>query len=124
MIKIILLEDDPSVAVLLQSSLAIHGYSVDHYSKGTDFLNQMPPVAPAIVVSDYQLPDLTIYDLFTSIQAHYTDPLPRFLVISACKRPELNTVWLDYFEATYIEKPFKIADFIRTIKKISSKSSQ
>src|SRR5690348_11438716 len=53
---IAVIDDDPAVCESTKLLLEIYGFSVQTYSNGPDFLNEMPDVA--CIVVDYMMPDL------------------------------------------------------------------
>jgi two-component system response regulator TrcR len=116
MADIILIEDDPSVAILIGDILLMKGYSVRIFSRGNDFIGTIPEQCPAIVISDYQLPDLPVADLFQAIQERYTPEIPRFIIISARSKTEVDWPIIERFKALFIEKPFRLREFIKSIE--------
>lgn len=120
MAKIILIEDDPSVAILIGDVLQMKGYAIEKFSRGNDFLATPSEECPAIIISDYQLPDLSVLDLFQAVQNRYTPESPRFIIISARSRGEVDLRSLDPFKPIFFEKPFLMREFLRAIEEICS----
>jgi DNA-binding response OmpR family regulator len=120
MANIILIEDDPSVAILIGDILLMKGYNVCTFSRGNDFLGTIPEQCPTIVISDYQLPDLSVQELFQAIQARYAPETPRFIIISARSKAEVDLPIFEKFKPIFIEKPFLIREFIKSVEEICS----
>lgn len=120
MAKIILIEDDPSVAILIGDVLQMKGHTVARFSRGADFVTTFFDQCPAIVISDYQLPDVSVYDLFKAVQARYAPESPRFIVISARPEKEVDLRTLEKFNPVFFEKPFLMREFLKTIEEICS----
>jgi len=60
---IYLIDDDESMRVSLTRMLRDLGYLVEDYASATIFLEKSVPVAPAVILLDMQMPDMTGLDL-------------------------------------------------------------
>ncbi len=57
-VRVLVVEDDPSVRGLLQTLLVAEGYEVSTASDGLGGLGQIAATAPALVLLDLMMPDL------------------------------------------------------------------
>jgi DNA-binding response OmpR family regulator len=57
-VRVVVVEDDPSVRGLLQTLLVAEGYSVSTASDGLGGLGQIAATSPALVLLDLMMPDL------------------------------------------------------------------
>ena len=57
-VRVLVVEDDPSVRGLLQTLLAAEGYEVSTASDGLAGLGQVAALSPALVLLDLVMPDL------------------------------------------------------------------
>ena len=60
---IFLIDDDESMRTSLARMLGEVGYQVQEYASATDFLEKSLPLAPAVILLDMQMPDVTGLDL-------------------------------------------------------------
>lgn len=60
---IYLIDDDESMRVSLSRMLRELGYLVEDYSSAATFLQKSIPIAPAVILLDMQMPDMTGLDL-------------------------------------------------------------
>jgi len=120
MAKIILIEDDPSVAILIGDVLLMKGYTVKRFARGNDYLTSFSEQCPTVVISDYQLPDLSVQELFPAIQTRYAPEIPKFIIISARSRTEIDLRSVEKFNPVFFEKPFLMREFLKSIQEICS----
>jgi len=120
MANLVLIEDDLSVAILIGDILTIKGHTVQTFSSASNFFAAIPQQCPTIVISDYQLPDISIQDLFEAIQDYYSPKTPRFIIISARSRTEVPLESLYAYKPLFVEKPFSIKDFMHLVEEICS----
>jgi FixJ family two-component response regulator len=60
---IYLIDDDESMRTSLSRMLKDVGYIVEDFSSAVEFLEHSMPVAPAVILLDMQMPDVTGLDL-------------------------------------------------------------
>ena len=60
---IAIVDDDPSVLKSLSRALRIHAYETRAFASAGDFLTQLPAGAPACLILDVQMPDMTGLEL-------------------------------------------------------------
>lgn len=78
--RILIVEDDPGLAVLERELLEDRGLAVDHAADGKTALARLGQTpAPDLVLLDYSLPDMTASDLLDRLAAAAV-PLPPFIV--------------------------------------------
>jgi FixJ family two-component response regulator len=65
---IFLIDDDASMRKSLKSLLEFFGYQVHVFSSATDFLQIQIHVAPAVIITDMRMPDMTGVELQAELQ--------------------------------------------------------
>lgn len=68
MSRILIIDDDPSICVLLQRYLQRQGYSVEVAVTGAEGLQRLRSFQPILVILDLNLPDVSGYDLCQQMQ--------------------------------------------------------
>lgn len=119
--RVLLVEDDPSVANSVQDGLVTNGYTVDYVSNGTSALVAISSdPQPDIVLLDLGLPDIDGQDVCRSIRADSTVPI---IVISARGEEVDKVVGLELGADDYLAKPFGIRELIARIRAVTRRSS-
>ena len=73
--RIVVVEDDPSVAELVTLYLRNAGFIVEHARTGAEARTKIGETRPALVVPDLGLPDADGVDLFREIRTHADTPV-------------------------------------------------
>ena len=112
--QILLVEDDPSVALTIRTILDAEGYPVEHVSSSGEALDLLADHSYPIVLSDIYLDERTGLDVLRRAKSLN----PHCVVVLMTARGTFETV----LEATqagafdYIAKPFVVPQFIRVIQ--------
>ena len=110
---IYLIDDDESMRTSLSRMLRDVGYIVEDFSSAVTFLEDSMPVAPAVILLDMQMPDMTGLDLqeklvqlgrktpivFVSGQSHSHQ------IVKSLKRGALD----------FLFKPFNLEDLLKAV---------
>jgi DNA-binding response OmpR family regulator len=118
---IIVVEDDPSVAVLIGELLTLRGFEVISSATGDSCLATLPQAVPKLVIADLFLPDITASVLFERITEFYLPNSVLFLLMSAHSENDFDFSQYQSFGAVFIRKPFEIASFLRKIDYLCTK---
>lgn len=115
MIKILLVEDDMTLAMGIEYSLKVEGYQVDigkNFVKGKELIDKNDY---NLVILDIGLPDGNGFDLCKYIRKDKTTPI----IFLTAQDEEVNIVMgLDLGGDDYITKPFRIKELISRIKAV------
>jgi len=111
--KILIVEDDQSIARLEKDYLEINGFEVVHESTG-DLVSIMELVKEChLVILDLMLPNGNGFDICKKIRESYDKPI---LIVSA-KDEDMNIVLgLGFGANDYIKKPFSPTELIARVK--------
>ena len=123
--KILLVEDDPSVGALIEAVFTGNGSALTWYKSGKETIAHFYAGAFDICILDYSLPDMNGVELSQHIRN--TDPSLPFLFVTG--NHELSIKYLAFEEGCddYILKPFQIRDLVLRVEAIlrrSQKSTQ
>lgn len=118
--RVLLVEDDPSVAGSVRDGLSANGYTVDYVSNGTAALAAISSQPqPDIVLLDLGLPDVDGQDVCRSIRSDSQIPI---IVISARGDEVDKVVGLELGADDYLSKPFGIKELIARMRAVSRRS--
>ncbi len=119
--RVLLIEDDPSVAASVRDGLSANGYTVDYVSNGTAGLAAVDSAPqPDIVLLDLGLPDVDGQDVCRSIRADSQIPI---IVISARGDEVDKVVGLELGADDYLAKPFGIRELIARMRAVTRRSA-
>ena len=109
MARILLAEDDMSLASGLSKILKHDGYAVDHFARGNEALEVAGDEPYAAVILDIGLPDMSGLDVVKTMRVRsIKTPV---LILTAHQDIETCVNSLDFGADDYITKPFDISEF-------------
>jgi two-component system response regulator RegX3 len=108
-VRVLVVEDEESYRLALESALRLEGYLVEVATDGADGIARFTENLPDIVLLDLLLPDTYGTDLLRRM--HAIAPVP-VLIISAVNA-ELDVVLgLELGAADYVTKPFRLRELV------------
>lgn len=112
--RILLIEDDTSIAKGLELNLGLEGYTIRHVGDGPEGLRLAAEWKPDLILLDIMLPTLSGYEVCRELRRkHATLPI---LILSA-KGGELDKVkGLDLGADDYLSKPFGLQELLARVK--------
>ena len=66
---IAVVDDEPQMRKALRRLLSSHGFRVDDYQRGSDFLAAQPSYPVACLILDLHMPDVSGFDALTAMQS-------------------------------------------------------
>ena len=112
--RILLIEDDTSIAKGLELNLGLEGYAVRHVGDGPDGLRVAAEWKPDLVLLDIMLPSLSGYEVCRELRRK--NPHLPILILSA-KGGEVDKVrGLDLGADDYLSKPFGLQELLARVK--------
>ncbi len=110
---IYLIDDDESMRASLSRMLKGVGYMVDDYSSAVTFLEDSLPIAPAVILLDMQMPDMTGLDLQERLlQLGRKTPI---IFISGQSHPHQIVKGLKSGALDFLFKPFNLEDLLKAV---------
>lgn len=122
--KLLLVEDDTTLAMSIEYSLKKEGYLVDsahNYSKAMEFIDSIDSKEYDLIILDIELPDGNGFELCKHIRKTSNSPV----IFLTAKDEEVNVVMgLDIGGDDYITKPFRLKELLSRIKAVIRRTSQ
>ena len=110
---IYLIDDDESMRTSLSRMLKDVGYIVEDFSSAVTFLEHSVPVAPAVILLDMQMPDMTGLDLQEKlVQLGRKTPI---VFVSGQSHPHQIVKSLKRGELDFLFKPFNLEDLLKAV---------
>jgi diguanylate cyclase (GGDEF)-like protein len=106
--RILVVEDDPDIAQMLEIFFSGHGYHVDTAARGGDALDRCRRAAPDLIVLDIMLPDMDGYQVCQTLRTTTrTSHVPIIFLTQKDERSD-RIAGLELGADDYITKPFDI----------------
>src|SRR3989440_9923899 len=113
--RIVVVENDPSVAELVTLYLRNAGFIVEHARTGAEARTKIGETRPALVVLDLGLPDADGVDLFREIRTHADTPV---LALTARAEDVQKIEALEAGMDDYLTKPFNPKELVARVRAI------
>jgi DNA-binding response OmpR family regulator len=112
--SILLVEDDPALALGLSDSLRFEGYRVVHTSKGEKAIELARSESVDCVILDLMLPDMNGYQVCETIRER--DPILPILMLTARGQEADKIRGLEAGADDYMTKPFSIGELVARLR--------
>jgi len=110
---IYLIDDDESIRLSMVRMLMDVGYVVEDFSSAKSFLDHSLPVAPAVILLDMQMPDISGLDLQERLlQLGRKTPI---VFVSGQSHPHQIVTSLKKGAVDFLFKPFNLEDLLRAV---------
>ncbi|MBO9309082.1 MAG: response regulator [Chloroflexi bacterium] len=122
--RIMIVEDDPDLAELLQNFFTVQGYQVLSAAWGEEGVRLTREHAPDLVMLDIRLPDIDGYEVCRRIRAHRrTQDIP--VIFLTEKRDRVDKLaGLELGVVDYITKPFDIQELRLRVRNVLRRAEQ
>ena len=119
---ILLVEDDPSLAMGLCDALEFEGFRVVHSARGADAIEQAKRHSPDCIMLDLMLPDLNGYQVCEQIRR--SDPRTPILMLTARGQEADKIRGLDVGADDYVTKPFSVGELLARIRAVLRRTTR
>lgn len=120
---ILVVEDSPATAKLLELKLTEEGYNVVMSSNAVDAMDKLCHFSPDLVLSDIMMPEMDGFELLQKIRLETVRADIPFIFISAKNSTEDKLRGFDLGGDDYITKPFQVDELIARVR-VSIKRSE
>jgi two-component system, NtrC family, response regulator AtoC len=119
--RILIVDDEENIRLVLKTLLAKQGYSVELAESGEAALEKLEKFDPDVILTDVRMPKMGGLDLLAAIQAkgHHAT----VIVMSAYGNVDLALDAMKAGAYDYIGKPFKPDEVILTLRKAEERES-
>jgi DNA-binding response OmpR family regulator len=116
---LLLVEDDPDILKLLQTTLTFKGYRVITARNGSEGLEAVQRERPAIVIADIMMPKLDGFGLVHRLRLNpETRDIPVVFITATYVSPEDREFALDIGATRFIQKPLELKGFLSTVEEL------
>jgi two-component system phosphate regulon response regulator PhoB len=116
--RVLLVEDEESLTLLLRYNLEAEGYAVDSVARGDEAELRLREDAPDLVILDWMLPGLSGIELCRRIRARpETERLP-VIMLTAKGEEDDRIRGLDTGADDYVVKPFSVPELLARVQSL------
>lgn len=108
MTHILVIDDDPTIRVVLTRSLQKQGYHVAVASNGQEGMEQAYRLGPALIICDWMMPVMDGLEVCRQIKAHPELSNTYFILLTSRGATEDRVVGLDTGADEFLSKPIEI----------------
>ena len=119
---LLLVEDDPDILNLLDTTLTFSGYRVITARNGVEGLEVIHKKRPAIVIADIMMPELDGFGLVHRLRINpETRDIPVVFITATYVTSEDRDFAYNIGATHFIQKPLNLDEFLKTIAELSEK---
>jgi DNA-binding response OmpR family regulator len=120
---LLIVEDDPDIRKLLDTTLTFKGYRVATAPNGKDALDVVQKELPVIVIADIMMPHLDGFGLIHRLRIDpRTRNIPVVFITATYVAPEDKEFALNIGATRFIQKPVDLEMFLKTISDVLESS--
>jgi two-component system KDP operon response regulator KdpE len=119
--KILVVDDERQIRLVLKTALSSRGYAVRTAEDGDEALHMFQAWAPGLVITDLRMPNMSGLELCRSIRTSSAVPV---IVLSVRSTEGDKVEALDAGADDYITKPFSIEELLARVRAIFRRSSR
>ena len=119
--RLLLVEDDLSLADGLQDALKREGFAVNHVAQGHSAVSAVQVEPPDVVILDLGLPDMDGLDVLKSIRQR--DGVLPVLILTARDGLHDKITGLDHGADDYLAKPFEMTELFARLRVLERRLS-
>jgi two-component system alkaline phosphatase synthesis response regulator PhoP len=117
--RVLVVEDDPTLRLVIQDNLGAEGYDVDLAADGVCAVRQAQAVTPDLIVLDLTLPDCDGLDLLPVLQLRGQVPI---IILTARSQQTEKLSGLRLGADDYITKPFDMDELLARVRAVLRRS--
>ena len=117
-IRILAIDDSPTMRGLLASSLGSHGFQIHLAEDGIDGLERLPEADPHLVITDINMPRLDGFGVIEGVRASQTHASVPVLVLTTESGADLKERARRAGATGWIVKPFDDVRLVDTIHRV------
>ncbi len=119
--RVLVVDDEENIRVVLRALLRKHGYEVEVADSGESALAQVDTFGPDVILTDVRMPKMGGLDLLATLRAKQN--MATVIVMSAYGNVDLALEAMKAGAYDYVGKPFKPDEIVLALKKAEERES-
>lgn len=115
-VRVLVAEDDPYFARVLEKRLTAEGYQVQTAKDGRDGMKAIVAWEPDLVISDWMMPEVDGLELCQSVKTGLRESAPYFILLTARGELSDRLLGLDTGADDYLVKPCDQAELLARVR--------
>ena len=111
--RILVVDDEPQITLVLRSGLVKHGYDVKVAAEGESALELFQAWMPHLVITDLSMPNMNGLELCRQLRAITAAPI---IILSVRGEEKIKIEALDAGADDYVTKPFGMAELLARVR--------
>lgn len=121
---LLIVEDDPDILKLLDTTLTFSGYRVITAHNGNEGLEVIQKEPPAIVIADIMMPELDGFGLVHRMRLNpETRDIPVVFITATYVAPEDKDFAFNVGATHFVQKPIDFEEFLKTIAELENQGA-
>ncbi|MCU0692323.1 MAG: sigma-54 dependent transcriptional regulator [Polyangiaceae bacterium] len=119
--RVLVVDDEENIRVVLRTVLRRHGYEVETAANGEEALRLVESFGPDVVLTDVRMPRMCGMDLLSTLRAKQSDAT--VIVMSAYGNVEMALEAIKAGAYDYVQKPFKNDEIVLALRKAEEREA-
>ncbi len=120
--RILVVEDDPALALGLVDTLTFEGFEVLHAKTGQEAVEAAATSEPQCIILDLMLPDMNGYQVCQTVRGR--DPLVPILMLTARSQESDKIRGLEVGADDYVTKPFSVGELVARVRALLRRAAR
>jgi CheY-like chemotaxis protein len=116
--RILVVDDEPLVTMLIAETLTLEGHDVDTAKDGQEALEKVSACAYDVILSDLRMPVLDGVGLYRGLDQQHPGLLRRIAFVSGTTEPVEYASFLEETGVPVLHKPFDIEDLQQLVQRL------
>jgi len=117
--RILVVDDEPQITLVLRSGLVKHGYDVRVAAEGESALELFQAWMPQLVITDLSMPNMNGLELCRQLRTITSVPI---IILSVRGEEKTKIEALDAGADDYVTKPFGMAELVARVRAVLRRS--
>jgi two-component system, OmpR family, response regulator ResD len=113
--RVLVIEDDPTLSLVIRDNLGAEGYEVDLAADGASAMKKVQSSVPDIILLDLTLPDCDGLDLLPMLRLRGEVPV---IILTARRQQQEKLTGLRRGADDYITKPFDMEELLARVRAV------
>jgi two-component system, OmpR family, response regulator ChvI len=114
--RILVVDDEPDITLVIKGGLEDLGYLVDAFNDPEDALSSFKPGHYDMLILDIRMPRLTGFQLYREIRKKDDKAKVCFMTAFDVHKEEFAKIFPSYDVKSFIKKPIRVKDLLRLVQ--------